>query len=287
MLPSLRLLVFTLTAALAAPLAAQTPGGTLAKIRDARAIALGYRTDAPPFSFSDRDGQPAGYSVDLCNRVVASIRSALNVPELRVQWVPVTPDTRIDLVRQGRIDLECGTTTTTLARQEQVDFSNLTFVDGGGLLVRVDSKVLQLKDLAGKKVAVGRSTTAARRLPEALKARGVSVQIVHVANAEEAIAMLEAGGVDAYANDRIILLGAATRARDPGRLVLTDEDFSVEPYGLMMRRDDSAFRLAVNRGLAQIYRSGAIQEIYDRWLAAIGRPSVLLQVIYYVNALPE
>jgi ABC-type amino acid transport substrate-binding protein len=284
---SIRLLAFTLAAALAAPIAAQTTGGTLAKIRDARSITLGYRTDALPFSFADRDGQPAGYSVDLCNRIVASIESALKLPNLRVRWVTVTPDNRIDLVRRGEIDLECGTTTATLARQEQVDFSNPTFVDGGGLLVRVDSKVLQLKDLGGKKVAVGRNTTAARRLPEALKARGVSAQIVQVANAEEAIAMLEAGGVDAYANDRIILLGAATRARDPGRLVLSDEDFSVEPYGMMMRRDDSAFRLAVNRGLAEVYRSGAIQEIYDRWLAALGRPGVLLQAIYYVNALPE
>ncbi len=282
-----RPLALILAAALAVPVAAQISGGTLAKIRDARSITLGYRTDAPPFSFADRDGRPAGYSVDLCNRVAASIKATLNLPELRVQWVPVTPDNRIDLVRQGRIDLECGTTTATLARQEQVDFSNPTFVDGGGLLVRADSKVWQLKDLAGKKVAVGRNTTAARRLPEALKARGVSAQIVHVATAEEAIATLEAGGVDAYANDRIILLGAATRARDPGRLALTDEDFSVEPYGLMMRRDDSAFRLAVNRALAETYRSGAIQDIYDRWLAALGRPSVLLQSIYYVNALSE
>jgi ABC-type amino acid transport substrate-binding protein len=284
---SIRFFAFMLAAALAGPLTAQTTGGTLAKIRDARTIALGYRADAPPFSFADRSGQPAGYTVDLCTRIVASIKSALNLSELRVQWVPVTPDNRIDLVRQGRVDLECGTTTTTLARQEQVDFSNPTFVDGGGLLVRVDSKVSQLKDLAGKKVAVGRNTTAARRLPEALKARGVSAQIVHVATAEEAIAMLEVGGVDAYANDRIILLGAATRARDPGRLVLADEDFSVEPYGLMLRRDDSAFRLAVNRGLADVYRGEAIQEVYDRWLAALGRPSVLLQSIYYINALSE
>jgi ABC-type amino acid transport substrate-binding protein len=277
----------TLAAALAAPAAAQTAGGTLAKIRDARTIVLGYRTDATPFSFADRNGQPAGYTVDLCTRIAASIKSVLNLPDLRVRWVPVTPDNRIDLVRRGEVDLECGTTTATLGRQEQVDFSNPTFVDGGGLLVRVDSKVSLLKDLAGRKVAVGRNTTAARRLPEALKARGVTTQIVLVANAEEAIAMLEAGSVDAYANDRIILLGAATRARDPGRLVLTDEDFSVEPYGLVLRRDDSAFRLAVNRGLAEIYRGDAIQEIYDRWLAALGRPSVLLQSIYYVNALPE
>jgi ABC-type amino acid transport substrate-binding protein len=153
--------------------------------------------------------------------------------------------------------------------------------------VRVDSKVWRLKDLAGKRVAVGRNTTAARLLPDALKQRGVSAEIVHVATVEQAIAMLEAGGVDAYANDRLILLGAATRARDPGRLVLSDEDFSVEPYGLMMRQNDSAFRLAVNRALARIYRSGQIQDVYDRWLGAIGRPSVLLQSIYYVNALPE
>ena len=285
--PCLRLLALAFVTAIAIPVAAQAPGGTLAKIRDARAITLGYRTDAPPFSFADRDGRPAGYTVDLCNRVADSIKAALNLPELRVQWVPVTPDNRIDLVRQGRVDLECGTTTATLTRQEQVDFSNPTFVDGGGLLVRVDSKVWQLKDLASRKIAVGRNTTAARRLPEALKARGVSAQIVHVASAEEAIAMLEAGGVDAYANDRIILLGAATRARDPGRLAITDEDYSVEPYGLMMRRDDSAFRLAVNRGLAETYRGDAIRGLYDRGRAALGRPSVLLQSIYYVNALPE
>jgi polar amino acid transport system substrate-binding protein/glutamate/aspartate transport system substrate-binding protein len=284
---SIRFLAVSFAATLAAPVAAQSPDGTLAKIRDAGVITLGYRTDAPPFSFAGSDGQPAGYSVDLCKRIASSIESALKLAELRVRWVPVTPDNRIDLVRRGEIDLECGTTTATLARQEQVNFSNPTFVDGGGLLVRTDSKVWKLRDLAGKKVAVGQNTTAARSLPDALKARGVSAQIVFVANAEEAVAMLEAGGVDAYANDRIILLGAARHARDPGRLVLSDEDFSVEPYGMMMRQNDSTFRLAVNRGLAEVYRSGAIQEVYDRWLAALGRPSVLLQAIYYVNALPE
>jgi ABC-type amino acid transport substrate-binding protein len=271
----------------AAPAAAQSPAGTLAKIRDARAIVFGYRADALPFSFTDREGRPAGYSVDLCQRIAASIREDLKVGDLQTRWVAVTPDNRVEAVREGRVDLECGTTTATLARQQQVDFSNPTFVDGGGLLVRVDSKVWQLKDLAGKRVAVGRNTTAARQLPEVLGARGLRAEIVHVAGTEEAVAMLEARSVDAYANDRLILLGAATRARDPGRLVLADEDFSVEPYGLMMRQNDSAFRLAVNRALARIYRSGQIQEVYDRWLGAIGRPSVLLQSIYYVNALPE
>jgi ABC-type amino acid transport substrate-binding protein len=280
-------LLFVAAAAFAATAAAQAPGATLAKIRDARAIVFGYRADAPPFSFADRNGQPAGYAVDLCQRIAAAIRDELKLAELATRWVAVTPDNRIDAVRGGRVDLECGTTTATLARQQQVDFSNPTFVDGGGLLVRVDSKVWRLKDLAGKRVAVGRNTTAARLLPDALKQRGVSAEIVHVATVEQAIAMLEAGGVDAYANDRLILLGAATRARDPGRLVLSDEDFSVEPYGLMMRQNDSAFRLAVNRALARIYRSGQIQDVYDRWLGAIGRPSVLLQSIYYVNALPE
>jgi ABC-type amino acid transport substrate-binding protein len=280
-------LLFVAAAAFAATAAAQTPGATLAKIRDARAIVFGYRADAPPFSFADRNGQPAGYAVDLCQRIAAAIRDELKLAELATRWVAVTPDNRIDAVRGGRVDLECGTTTATLARQQQVDFSNPTFVDGGGLLVRVDSEVWRLKDLAGKRVAVGRNTTAARLLPDALKQRGVSAEIVHVATVEQAIAMLEAGGVDAYANDRLILLGAATRARDPGRLVLSDEDFSVEPYGLMMRQNDSAFRLAVNRALARIYRSGQIQDVYDRWLGAIGRPSVLLQSIYYVNALPE
>jgi ABC-type amino acid transport substrate-binding protein len=283
----MRATTFFLLLAFAAPAAGQISEGTLAKIRDARAITLGYRTDAPPFSFTDRDGQPAGYSVDLCHRIAASIRSALGMSDLGVRWVPVTTDNRVDSVRQGRIDLECGTTTATLGRQEQVDFSNPTFVDGGGLLVRLDSKVWQLKDLAGKRVAVGRNTTAARRLPDALRSRGVSATVVFAANVEEAVAMLEAGGVDAYANDRIILLGAAARARDPRRLALSNEDFSMEPYGMMLRRNDSAFRLAVNRALAETYRSGAIQGIYERWFAALGQPSVLLQAVYYINALPE
>jgi ABC-type amino acid transport substrate-binding protein len=168
-----------------------------------------------------------------------------------------------------------------------VDFSALTFIDGGGVLSRVDAPVARLAELAGKRVAVGAGTTAERALPQALKERAISAQVVAARNQEDAIAMLEDGRVDAYANDRLVLLGGVARAKDPRRFALSEDDFSFEPYALMLRRHDGDFRLAVNRALAHLYRGQGIVEIYDRWFGAFGRPGLLLASMYYLNALPE
>jgi ABC-type amino acid transport substrate-binding protein len=170
---------------------------------------------------------------------------------------------------------------------EQVDFSLMTFVDGGTFLVRADGKINTIADLAGKKVAVIPSTTTAAALNDALQRSFTTVQIVPVKDHADGLAALERSAVEAYASDRTILIGLAVTSKDPSKLALSDQGFSYEPYGLVLRRNDSAFRLAVNRVLANIYRGAQIVEIYNKWFGSFGRPSPLLQIMYLINAIPE
>jgi len=259
--------------------------GTLKKIKDAKSISLGYRTDSPPFSFSGPDGQPAGYSVDLCKRIAASIERMLG-GTIAVKWVPVTVANRFDQVANGHVDLECGNTTVTLGRQEKFDFSNLTFVDGGAILVLTESKLARLADLAGKTIGVKPNTTTETALKAALKERLIDAKVVNVKDDAEAIAALNDKRIDGYAADRVVLVGNVISAQSGVKYTLVQDEFSFEPYALVMRRDP-AFRLAVNRALSQIYRSGAIGEIFGRWLAPLGKPGPLLSAMYFLNAIPE
>ncbi len=200
---------------LAAGAHAQGTSPTLKRITDARSITLGHRTDSPPFSFVGDDRQPTGYSVDLCKRVVASLQQQLKLPELKIKWVPVTAESRIPAVVKGEVDLECGTTTATLTRQETVGFSNLIFVDGGGILLRSDHPAQRLADFAGKRIAVTAGTTAEKRLPEVLKSRAIKAQIVVMKGELEPLAAVEGGKVDAYANDRVVLFTLAHKGKEP------------------------------------------------------------------------
>ncbi len=259
---------------------------TLKKVRDSKTITLGFRTDSPPFSFAGPDGQPAGYSVDLCKRVVAGVERQLNVGALTVKWVPVTSANRFDQVTGGAVDLECGNTTVTLSRQERVDFSNLTFVDGGAILVLAESKLGRLSDLAGKSVGVKPGTTTEQNLRAALKDKLIDAKVVAVKDDAEALAALNDKRIDGYAADRLVLVGNVIRAQGETKYGLIQEQFSYDPYALMMRRDP-AFRLAVNRALSQTYRSGAIAEIFNRWLAPLGKPGPLLEAMYFLNTTPE
>jgi ABC-type amino acid transport substrate-binding protein len=281
------LILAALTVLLASPALGQDLQGTLKKISDAKTIAIGYRETAVPFSFVGADKQPAGYTVDLCRRVAVGIQQQLKLPDLKVNWVTVSSENRLQMVANGTVDLECGTTTQTLSRSEQVDFSLMTFVDGGTFLVRAESKLNTIADLASKKVAVIPSTTTATALNDALQRSFTTVQIVPVKDHADGLAALERGAVEAYASDRTILIGLAVTSKDPSKLALSDQGFSYEPYGLVLRRNDSAFRLAVNRVLANIYRGTQIVEIYNRWFGAFGRPSPLLQIMYLINAIPE
>lgn len=260
---------------------------TLEKIKETGAISLGYRETSIPFSFVDKDRKPQGYSVELCSRVAVTIRQRLRLTDLKVNWVPVTPASRVPELVKGTIDIECGSTTITFSRMEQVDFSHMTFVDGGSLLATSASHIATISDLGGKRVAVIPRTTTEAALAAALKRGLVNARIIQVTEHVEGLAALESGTVDAYASDRILLSGLMRKAKDPGTLRLSDEIFSYEPYGLMIRRGDNAFRVEVDRALSALYRSGEIVPIYETWFGSFQRASSLIQALYVLHSLPE
>jgi glutamate/aspartate transport system substrate-binding protein len=270
-----------------ASLRAQSLDGTLQKIKSSGTFTIGYRESSPPFSFMAQDKRPVGYSIDLCLAVAAAVQKQLGLADLKLTWVPVTPETRIAAVVQGKVDIECGSTTASLSRQEQVDFSLMTFIDGGTLLMKSGSDIRSVTDLAGKRIAVADGTTTEKSLVDFLKKEFITAQPVKVKDHAEGLAQLEAGQVDAYASDRGILIGLVLVSKDPKAFALANLSFSYEPYALMVRRNDAAFRLVVNRALADLYRSGRVLSVYDRWFGDFSKPSTVLQVMYRLNALPE
>ena len=265
---------------------AQDLDGTLKKIKTSGTFTIGYRDAAPPFSFSGPDKKPVGYSIELCTYVANAVQKQLGLANLNVTWVPVTAENRIDMVVQGKIDIECGTTTATLSRQERVDFSLMTFVDGGSLLTTSDKGIREMADFSGKRIAVIPGTTTEKALAEYLKKKSISVQTVRVKDHPDGMRAIEEGTAEAFASDRGILIGLAA-SKDPTRYFLANMFFSYEPYGFVVRRNDAAFRLVVNRALAELYRSGLVETIYDRWFGALGKGGEAIQIMYLLNGLPE
>ena len=282
-LRTLALLGFTYAFAVSA--AAQT--GTLEKIRKQGAITMGYVEGSAPFSFTDAGKQPQGYSVDLCREVASSIRAQLGLASLETRWVALTIQNRLEAVKSGRVDIECSTTTWTLSRQADVDFSLITFVDGGSILTRVESEAGRLSDFNGKRIAVITGTTTEKALKGSLDRRSIKAEVVTVRTREAGLQLLDSRKVDGFASDRMVLIGVVLTSKTQGVFKLLDEDFSVEPYALPLPRGDAEYRLAVNRALARLYRTGDIQKIYERWLGRLGPPSVLLSAMYFIQALAE
>lgn len=266
---------------------------TLGKIEATGRIVLGHRQGARPFSFVEPDGTAQGYTIDLCLAVAEAVRSELQRPDLRVEFVPVTVDDRFERLLAGEIDLLCGSTTQTLERMTRMAFSSLTFVTGAALLTGMDSQVDGLSDLAGQAIGVIHDTTTETALEAALRDADLGVadreaRIVHFDDHLSAIAAVEAGTIAAFAADRVILLGLLRSMAEPVRLRLTGGLFSHEPYALAMRPDDHRFRTLVNRTLSRIYSSPAIADIYERWFGSIGaRPSDLLRSLYLLQTFPE
>ncbi|MDM0047376.1 amino acid ABC transporter substrate-binding protein [Variovorax dokdonensis] len=282
-LPALVLLA--LVGGCATSSAPATATGAPSQIASAQVLKLGYREDARPFSFKGADGSASGYSVELCRRVAASLKTQLQLTQLNIQWVPVTAANRIQAVKDGRVDIECGSTSRTLAREQQVDFSNAIWVESSSFIATVSSGMTKVADLNRKRVGVIPGTTTEQVL-QRLSARGIEPVYVTMATHTEGIAAVRAGSIDAYATDRLILAGEATSGASSGPpLRLAADDFSLETYGLMMRRD-ADLRLMVNRALAQTYRSGDIVQIFrDAFSPAL--PSPLLEATYVLGALPE
>jgi len=270
---------------LVAPAHGQT--GALQKIRKQGVITLGYIDGAAPFSFTDAKGVPQGYSVDLCRAVADGLRAQLKRENLKTRWVELTIQNRLDAVRRGQVDVECSTTTWTLGRQALVDFSLVTFVDGASILAAAGTDVSRLSDYNGKRIAVIPGTTTEKVLRDALVQRSIRAEVVPVKTRDEGLALLNESKVEGLASDRTTLIGVVTRSAGGGVFKLLDEDFSLEPYALVLPRGDHDFRLAVNRVLARLYRSGEIRPIYDRWLGPLGPPSLLLSASYFIQGLSE
>ena len=258
----------------------------LDRIRSSKTIALAYRTDAPPFSFQN-GGQPAGYTVDLCKRVVTSLGQQLKVQSLAVKWVPADVQTRLDLVRKGEVDMECGTTTATLSRMEQVDFSNPVWVDVTGLIVRKSVGARAIGSLSGKSIAVVAGTPNQRALEDSLKKGLVSAKVVAVKTYDDAIALLDGGKVDALAAGKTMLLGMGAKLKDASDYDLLNDDIGYVPYAIVLPLGASGLRVAVNRALSQIYDSDAIGDVFRGTFGPNAKPSAALVIMYRLNIYPE
>ena len=265
--------------------AQQPQGGRLKTIATTKVVKIAHRTDATPFSFMSRQAEPTGYSVDLCKALVQELQTQLNVGALKIEWVPVTTQTRFDTVASGKADMECGASTITLSRMKQVDFSTVIFLETMGVVAREGIK--SAGDLSGKKLAVIAGTSNEIAL-KGLQSQGrlAGVTVVPVKDRAEGVAALKSGQVDGYAADKLLLVGAEFGAAEG--LTLLPEDLSFEPYGIALPRDDYDFRLAVNTALSRIYRSGVGVQMFRKWFEQVGlRPTAVTLLTFQLGAFPE
>jgi polar amino acid transport system substrate-binding protein/glutamate/aspartate transport system substrate-binding protein len=260
---------------------------TLDRIKSAKEIRVAFSGDSPPFSSVAANGEPAGFAIDLCRRVIAEIGRAVGEPELRTRWLVGTVAERIDMVATGKADLDCANTTTTLTRRREVDFSALVFVDTGGLLVKEGSPVERVAGLEGKRLGVLAGTTTEARIQALLKRQGINASVVRLADGVEGVAMLESGSLDAFAADKLKLAGLTAEARAPRSMRVLPDDLSYEPQAFAVPRNDSSFRLEVDRALSQVYGSGEIERIFAHWLGRLGKPAGLSAAVYLLNVIPE
>ena len=249
-----------------------------------KVVRIAYRADARPFSFVNDAKEPLGYTIDLCKQVTESMARQFNIPELKIEWVPVTVDTRFSAVASGKADMECGSSTVTLGRMKEVDFSIFIFVESTGVLVTRASNLHAFAEMNGKKIAVVSSTTNARAVAEQIRQQKLDITLVLVKDRDEGVDALEAGRVDGFASDKLLLAGA--QVKKPEALALLPDDLSIEQYAIVVPRGDWAMRLAVNTGLAQVFRSGRTRGLFERWFFG-GNPGLLLEAVYTLGRIAD
>lgn len=262
---TLKSLLAILMCAASATAAAQELTGTLAKIKRTGTITLGVRDGSVPFSYLDDKQQYIGYSVDLCMKIVTAAQKQLGLTSVKVMMNPVTPANRIPLMANGTIDLECGSATNNAERQKQVAFAPTMFVVANKLLVKKSSGIKSLADMKGKPLVVTAGTTTQKQLTILNNEMGLGMTILVGKDHPESFLMLETGRAAAQANDDILLAAQVAAAKNPGEYEITREALSVEPYGIMLRRDDPAFKQLVDATLARVYQSDDFKKIYDKW----------------------
>lgn len=241
------------------------PTGTLKKIRDAGEINIGFRESSLPFSYLDDKQQPIGYSMDLCKGIVESIKGELGMPKLNVKLTPVTSATRIPLIANGTIDMECGSTVNNAERQKQVNFSVTTFIVGTKFIAKKAAKLATLEDLRGKTVVCTSGTNTMARVHELNQKHSLNMNIVAGKDHAESMLMVETGRAAAFFEDDILLAGLAANSRNPGDYALGSEAYSVDPYAIMFGRNDPEFKRVVDKSLTDMFKSGKVTSLYVTW----------------------
>jgi glutamate/aspartate transport system substrate-binding protein len=249
--------------ALATPLAAQD--GTLKKIKDSGSITIGHRDASIPFSYYDDKQRPVGYALDLCLKIVDAVKAELKMPKLDVKYQLVTSANRIPLMANGTIDLECGSTTNNLARQEQVGFAITHFVTANRWIAKKSANIRSLADLKGKTIVSTAGTTNIKQITEINGQQKLGMNIISANGHPEAFQMVETGRAVAFVMDDILLYSLAAQSRSPGDYAISPAALSVEPYGIMLRKGDAAFKKVVNAAMTNLYKSGQINPIYEKW----------------------
>jgi glutamate/aspartate transport system substrate-binding protein len=247
------------------PTSAQELAGTLKKIKDTGAITLGHRESSVPFSYYDDKQQVVGYAMDLCARIVDGVKSTLKLAKLDTKLNPVTSATRIPLMANGTVDLECGSTTNNLERQKQVSFTITHFVTANRFVSKKSANLKAVEDLKGKTIVSTSGTTNIKQITEIGAQKGLNLNILAAKDHAEAFLMVETGRAAAFVMDDILLYSLVAASKSPNDYVISGDALSVEPYGIMLRRDDAPFKKVVDEAMIAAYRGGAINAIYDKW----------------------
>lgn len=288
-------LLLLATTLLVEPLAAQSAdasarpldGPVIQRIREKQTLTIAYDPNQAPFSLLGDDGQPTGYTVDLCRIVASQLVTQLNMGLMDVRWVKTNSRSRFDAIDSGDADLECSATSNTLDRQKQFAFSLTTFIQGATIAVRQDADLQRLDELASKKIAVVRNTTTSKLLKRAMANGQLQGTLVEAKNMEAAANMLASKEVDAIAGDRLLMFDQLIRSKLGTRFRMLPQDFAPEYYAIMMHRADPDLRWAVNATLSRTYRTPVIVELFQRWFGSLNQPGQLMEALYFTQAFPE
>lgn len=263
---SLTVIALCLTAGgLAAPAQAAELTGSLKKIKDAGAITVGYRESSVPFSYLDADQKPVGYAMDLCAKVVDAVKEELKAPNLQVKYQAVTSQNRIPLMQNGTIDIECGSTTNSVQRQQQVGFSVAYFITSVRMGVRKDSGINDITDLEGKPVVTTTGTTSDGLIKQNQRGKSINLRNLYGKDHADSFLMVESGRAAAFVMDDILIAGLIANSKNPSAYAIVGPSLRDEPYGVMLRKDDPEFKAVVDKALIATMKSGEATKLYDKW----------------------
>lgn len=265
---------------------------TLKRIQERGMVSIGHRETSIPFSYIGDSSEPVGYSIDICMKIVDAIKAELEMDDLSVKFVPVTGQTRIPLIANGTIDLECGSTTNNLTRQKQVEYLSTTFITGTKIASKTGSGITEIEDLDGKIVGLSSGTTNEKAIKAAIEELGLDVKVVPVKDHSQGWLALETDRIDAYGSDDVLLYGLISKSKEPTAFQVTGRYLSFDPYAIMVPRNDSTFERLGRVVMSGLMRTGEMEELYTKWFVPgptnINMPlSATLKTAFEIQALPE